>query len=210
VKAVTDDGTLLWSHSLGSDFVETGYNWNTPAIGSDGTIFVCCGGSVYAFHSNGDIKWLYSGLKTERDAKMKCVSITVGPDNMIIAIGNGDAVCNGFNILTNAGVLLWNTKSIFQSTASNSSRNSNINGPNIVVGMYGSIISSSSLGYVTAINKSGITLWSQSVNDDDQGECVGCINTGVSYDPESNTVYATSAHSKYLWAINDITGAVLW
>ena len=202
VKAVTDTGVLLWSYSLGSDYVFTGYNMITPAIGNDGTIYVCAGGSIYAFHSrNGDVKWSFSDSN-----HMQCMSVTVGADNLIIAIGKSDAKYSGFNAFTNAGVFLWNTKNMFQSISSNS----NTNGPNIVIGNNGTIVGSSSLGYVGAITRSGTSLWYKSINDIVNGDCINCYNTGVSYDPVTNTVYATGAHSQYLWAINGATGSVIW
>lgn len=200
MKAVTDTGTLLWSKHLGSDYVFTGYNMITPAIASDNTIYVCAGGSIYAFHSrNGDVKWSFSDSN-----KMKCMSVTVALDNLIIAIGKSDAKYSGFNAFTNAGVFLWNTKNMFQSISSNS----NTNGPNIVIGENGTIISSSSRGFVGAIARSGTSLWYKNISDN--GDCINCYNAGVSYDPVTNTVYATGANSQYLWAINGATGSVIW
>jgi len=54
--AFNADGTLKWSYTLG-----TYGSYSSPAIGSDGTIYV---GShshkVYAFNPDGTVKWIYS------------------------------------------------------------------------------------------------------------------------------------------------------
>lgn len=56
---------------MDSDYVYNGYSSNTPAIGSDGSIFVCGGGKVFAFHpDDGYIKWSYSGVNN----RMACMS----------------------------------------------------------------------------------------------------------------------------------------
>ncbi len=81
--AINPDGSLKWTYPLGNSVT------SSPAIGSDGTIYVMDGNSytLYAINPAGTIRWTRSGLGSGGDASYG--SPAIGPDGTIY-VGSND------------------------------------------------------------------------------------------------------------------------
>lgn len=91
VRALDDDGSLLWS----VDLPEIG--GSQPVVGIDGSIYVCTGdGIVIAFSSNGEEKWTYT-----------CPANITGPPAMDNKGNLYICTLDGLIALNRTGTLIW-------------------------------------------------------------------------------------------------------
>ncbi len=94
LKAVNPDGTLKWSQTISAT------TRSTPAIGSDGTVYIGSSGRLYAYTSAGVYKWSYalSGDVTS--------SPIIGSDNTVY-IGSRGGYLYALTPGTTSATLKW-------------------------------------------------------------------------------------------------------
>jgi outer membrane protein assembly factor BamB len=100
--AINPDGTIKWTLTgiLGKNCYPA-----TPAIGSDGTIYIGSDKSnyLYTINPDGTIKWKYGPVNLSTDGDYYIPAVTIGPDGTIYINAN-----NGYVYAVNPdGTLKW-------------------------------------------------------------------------------------------------------
>ena len=83
-------------------FRTQGFASGPPSIGTDGTVYVAAGNTIYAVSSNGALKWSFT---EPAGGQGVIVGPTVGPDGNIYAVTDYGGI--GALALSPKGSLLW-------------------------------------------------------------------------------------------------------
>lgn len=182
--ALNHDGTLKWNYTtIGLIYGLDG----GPAIGSDGTIYMICGGdygTLYAFKPDGTVKWSYRlGDNLES-------SPLIGADGTIYA-GGTNGVFYAFNP---DGTLKWN----YSNGGSSYSYDTMIIGS--AIGADGTIYFGCSNGYLYALNVDGTLKWNYSTGGRIQGSpTIGADGT-IYFGSNDGKLYALNPDGTLLWS----------
>lgn len=178
---IISDSILKWSYNI-----RGGYNSSSPAIGSDGTIYIASSyehDSIYAFNPDGTVKWQYNA----NDDIIS--SLAIGADGTIY-FGSNDHYFYAFNP---DGTLKWRYKTedwIRDSPA---------------IGTDGTIYVSSSDGYIYALNPDGNRKWRFYVPDSNYYfSCPAVSSDGTIYIHSWSYLYALDINGNLKWRYGPI------
>jgi outer membrane protein assembly factor BamB len=180
--AVAPEGSLKWKVFISGADTEL---HATPAVGSDGTIYVAARYSsseayIYAFNPDGTLKWKY----LVSDSFPSGTAVTIGPDGTIYVPSSG-----GMYALNPDGTLKW--KYSTSNTVYTAAVDSN---GNVYFGCYD--------GYFYALKPDGTLKWKYDVST------VGEYIWEAPVIGPDGTIYAPD-NGGYLWAFNP-DGTVKW
>ncbi|MBI4812845.1 MAG: PQQ-binding-like beta-propeller repeat protein, partial [Methanobacterium sp.] len=190
--ALNPDGTLKWNYTTENLIYGLG---GGPAIGSDGTIYVECGGDfgkLYALNPDGTLQWYYT-IGGNLDG-----SPTISADGAIYVGGTNGA----FYALNPDGTLKWKYSNGGSSYEYDTMIHSSSIGPDRTI-YFGC-----NNGYLYALNINGTQKWNYSIGKRISGSPLigsdGTIYVG-SYDGK---MYAFSSNGTLLWTYT--TGGIIY
>ena len=170
LKAINSDGTLKWNYTINNGEYSNSAFTGTPAIGSDGTIYIPgfaeSGGFLLALNSDGTFKWNYIN-----DCRSGCNSPAIGNDGTIYTTGfyQGETPMGSrqYGILyaiNPDGTSKWNCTITEPSYGMSYAYGCPAISPDGTIYFIGQVNAASVTGRLYAINPNGNLKWQKTIN----------------------------------------------
>ena len=155
VYALTPEGVLKWKNNRYESDAPWHVGQKTPAIGTDGTLYVCAGLTLYALDpADGQEQWQSDPL---RHGNVCAVSAVVGADGTIYIVSN-----DMLHAINPDGTPKWQYQLLYENEKSFSSPAIAGDG-SIYFGAEGNPNNQGHEGYVYAVNPDGTQKWRYTV-----------------------------------------------